>query len=47
MCARGIVAIFVRQQNVAQVPFAKDYEMIDAFPPDRTNQPFGVAVLPR
>ena len=34
MSARGVVVIFVRQQNVAQMAFAKDYNMIDAFPPD-------------
>jgi len=24
----------MRQQNVAQMAFAEDYDMIDAFPPD-------------
>jgi hypothetical protein len=47
MSARGIVVIFVRQQNVAQMAFAEDYDMIDAFPPDRADQPFCVGILPR
>ena len=34
MNARGVVVIFVRQQNVAQMAFAEDYDMINAFPPD-------------
>ena len=32
--ARGVVVIFVRQQNVAQMAFAEDYDMINAFPSD-------------
>ena len=47
MSARGVIVIFVRQQNVAQMALAEDYDMINAFPPDRTDQPFCVAVLPR
>jgi hypothetical protein len=34
MSARGVAVIFVRQQNVAQMAFAEDYDMINAFPPD-------------
>jgi hypothetical protein len=30
---------------VAQMAFAKDYDIIDAFPPDRSDQPFGKANL--
>ena len=32
--ARGAVVSFVRQQNVAQMAFAEDYDMIGAFPPN-------------
>ena len=32
--ARGVVVIFVRQQNVAQMAFAEYHDMIDAFPAD-------------
>src|ERR1700757_3765862 len=34
MSSRGVVVIFKRQQNVAQMAFTEDYDMIDAFPPD-------------
>jgi hypothetical protein len=34
------VAIFVRRQNVAQTAFAEYHDMINAFPADRTDQPF-------
>jgi len=34
MSARGVVVIFVRQQNVAQMAFAEDYDMINAFRSD-------------
>ena len=42
MSARGVIVIFVRQQNVAQMAFAEDHNMINAFPPDRPDQPFGM-----
>jgi hypothetical protein len=34
MSARGVVVVFVTQQNVAQMAFAEDYDMINAFPSD-------------
>ena len=34
MSARGVAVIFVRQHNVAQMAFAEDYDLINAFPPD-------------
>jgi hypothetical protein len=34
MSARGVVVTSVRQQNVAQMAFAEDYDMINAFPSD-------------
>jgi hypothetical protein len=34
MSARGVVAMFVRQQNVAQMAFTENHDMINAFPPD-------------
>jgi hypothetical protein len=39
--------LFNEQQNVAQMAFAEDYDMINAFPADRADQPFCVGVLPR
>jgi hypothetical protein len=37
----------VRLQDAAQMPFDQDDEMVHAFAPDRSDQPFGKAVLPR
>ena len=34
MSARGVVVMFVRQQNVAQMAFAEHHDMINTFPPD-------------
>jgi ATP dependent DNA ligase domain len=31
---------------VTKVPFSEDHDMIDAFPSDRANQPFGIGILP-
>ena len=31
---------------MAQVPLAKDDDMVKTFPPDRANQPFRMAILP-
>jgi hypothetical protein len=46
MSARGLVVIFVRQQQVANMSFADYDDVIEAFPLDRTDQPFGISVLP-
>src|SRR5438876_8481894 len=37
----------ILRQNPAQVRFAQDNEMVDALASDRSDQPFGEAVLPR
>jgi hypothetical protein len=31
---------------VTKVPFSEDHDMIDAFPSDRADQPFGIGILP-
>jgi hypothetical protein len=41
-----IVVVQVRQQHVTKMAFAYFDDMIDAFPADRTDQPFGICVLP-
>src|SRR6478609_5943015 len=46
MCACFIVVVHVRQQRVAKMAFADYDDMIDAFPADRTDQPFSISVLP-
>src|ERR1700726_1754294 len=47
MRARAIVICHVRQQQVAEVALAEHDNVVKAFPSDRTDQPFGISVLPR
>src|SRR5260221_4994064 len=37
----------ILRQNPTQVRFAQDDHMVEALAPDRSDQPFGEAVLPR
>src|ERR1700745_427297 len=46
MCACLIVVVLVRQQRVKKMAFPDYDDMIDAFPADRTDQPFSISVLP-
>src|SRR5437870_4513070 len=43
---RVIVILHTQKEHVAQVPLAKDDDVIKAFPPDRALQPFRMAILP-
>jgi hypothetical protein len=40
MCAGAIIIFHVRQQQVAEVAFAEHDDVVEAFPSDRTDQPF-------
>src|SRR5258707_12285904 len=42
-----VVMTHVRQQDVTEVALAKYNNVVKAFPSDRTDQPFGICVLPR
>ena len=33
-------------QHMPEMPFAKDYDVIEAFPPDRADETFTVSILP-
>ena len=46
MCASAIVILHIREENVAQVSFAEDNDMIKTFASDRADQPFRMSVLP-
>jgi hypothetical protein len=46
MCAGAIIIFHVRQQQVAEVAFAEHDNVVEAFPSDRTDQSFGIPVLP-
>jgi len=42
-----IVIVSIILQSLTQVTFAQDDEVIEALAPDRSDQPFSKAVLPR
>ena len=46
MGSRSVVVVLVQKEQLAQVPLAKDDDMVQAFPAERANQPFRMAVLP-
>ena len=46
MCPYLIVIFHVRQQHVTEVLLAEHYNVVKAFPADRTDQPFSISVLP-
>ena len=47
MSPQLIIISGILRQNPAQVRFAEDNHMVDALASDRSDQPFGEAVLPR
>src|SRR5258705_4118088 len=47
MRAYLIIILQVRQQYVTEVPLSEHNNVVEAFPSDRTDQPFGTSILPR
>src|SRR5258708_23025293 len=47
MRSGAVVIVSIGFQNPAQMCLAQDNHMIDALAPDRSDQPFGKAILPR
>src|SRR5260221_6572497 len=47
MRAHLIIIFQVRQQYMTEVPLSEHNNVVKAFPSDRTDQPFGVSILPR
>src|SRR6266481_4610432 len=47
MRSDAVVIVSIGFQNPAQMRLAQDNHMIDALAPDRSDQPFGKAILPR
>jgi hypothetical protein len=41
-----VTIIHVARKDVAKVLFARHHNVVQAFPTERADQPFGVAVLP-
>ena len=46
MRSEFVVIARVGRKNPAQMGFAEDHEVIEAFPANRADQPFGMPVLP-
>ncbi len=46
MCSNAVVVARVRFQNSAQMCLAQNNDVVQTFTPDRSDQPFGKAVLP-
>jgi hypothetical protein len=47
MCSNVVVIASIESQDLAQMRLAQDDEMVNTLAPDRSDQPFGKAVLPR
>src|SRR5258705_9113458 len=47
MRAYLIIVFQVRRQYVTEVPLAEHNNVVKALPSDRTDQPFGISILPR
>jgi hypothetical protein len=47
MRSSTITIVQVRKQNVTQMPFTNDHDVIEAFPSDRADQAFAMSILPR
>jgi len=45
-CVRAVVVSGISGQDAAKVRLADDHDMVEAFPPDRADQPLDMAVLP-
>ena len=46
MRPRAIVIVHIKMKRMAQVPLAKDDNMIKTLPADRANRPFRMTILP-
>src|SRR5258707_6717839 len=47
MCSNFIVIASIGSQDSAQMHLAEDNDVVHTFTPDRSDQPFGKAILPR
>src|SRR3982074_2073782 len=47
MCSNVVVIVGIGSQDSAQMHLAQDNDVVHTFTPDRSDQPFGKAVLPR
>jgi len=47
MCPRIVVVAGVSPRRPSQVCRAQNHDVVEAFPPDRTDQPLNIAIVPR
>src|SRR5258707_2230198 len=47
MCSNFVVIASIESQDSAQMHLAEDNDVVHTFTPDRSDQPFGKAILPR
>src|ERR1700692_2426279 len=47
MCSDVVVIASIGSQDSAQMHLAQDNDVVHTFTPDRSDQPFGKAILPR
>src|SRR6202048_3038060 len=47
MCSSFVVIASIESQDSAQLHLAQDNDVVHTFTPDRSDQPFGKAILPR
>src|SRR5258708_20239100 len=47
MCSNVVVIASIGSQDSAQMHLAEDNDVVHTFTPDRSDQPFGEAILPR
>src|SRR5882757_8700602 len=47
MCSNFVVIASIESQDSAQMHLAQDNDVVHTFTPDRSDQPFGKAILPR
>jgi hypothetical protein len=46
MSPRAVVVGDIRHEDAPQMPFVQHDDVVQAFPPDRADQPFHVGILP-
>src|ERR1700730_6605042 len=47
MCSNFVVIASIESQDSAKMHLAQDNDVVHTFTPDRSDQPFGKAILPR
>ena len=47
MCSGAVTIVTIGKQYAPEMPFAKDHDMIETYPPNRADETFAAAVLPQ